>query len=117
VEAEHKKAGGEVATLAAEAMARAEKAASASAEEKEEAVKAAKATADKHKAAEVALAEVTKRLKTLTDAAAPKDILDFVVSEPIQIAVKAAPTAQTAASQPPTAPGTAAAGTAASPRK
>ena len=63
------------------------------------------------------MAEVTKRLKTLTDAAAPKDVLDFIVSEPIQISVKAAPAAQTAASQTPAAPGTAVSGTAASSQK
>jgi hypothetical protein len=116
-EAEQTKSAGEVASLAAEAKAQAEKAAAAPAEGKEEAMKASKAAADKHKAAEVAMAEVSKRLKTLTDAAATKDILDFIVSEPIQIAVKAAPGAQTATSQTPAAPGTAASGAAASPQK
>ncbi|MEI7774058.1 MAG: PPC domain-containing protein [Verrucomicrobiota bacterium] len=113
-EAEQQKAGGEVASLAAEAKGQAEKAAAAPAEGKEEAMKAAKAAADKHKAAEVAMAEVTKRLKTLTDAAATKDVLDFIVSEPIQVSVKAAPAAQTAPAQTPVAPGTAPSGTAAS---
>ena len=63
------------------------------------------------------MAEVTKRLKTLTDAAATKDILDFMVSEPIQISVKPAPAAQTASSQTPVAPGAASSGTAVSPQK
>lgn len=115
-ESEQKKAGEEVASLAAAAKAQAEKAGAASAEEKEEATKAAKAAADKHKAAELAMAEMTKRLKTLQDATATKDILDFVVSEPIHISVKAAPAAQTAATQPPVAPG-APAGTTVSPQK
>ncbi len=117
-EAEQKKVSGEVASLAAEAKAQAEKAAtSAPAEGKEEATKAAKAAAEKHKAAEAAMAEVTKRLKALTDAAATKDILDFIVSEPIQISVKPAPAAQTASSQTPVAPGAASSGTAVSPQK
>ena len=116
-EAEHKKAGGEVATLAGEAKVQAEKAAAVPAEAKEEALKVAKAAADKHKAAEVALAEVTKRLKAVTDAAATKDVLDFIVSEPIQISVKAAPATQTSTSQAPAAPGTAGSATAASPQK
>jgi hypothetical protein len=116
-EAEHKKAGGEVATLAGEAKVQAEKAAAVPVEAKDEALKVAKAAADKHKAAEVALAEVTKRLKAVTDAAATKDVLDFIVSEPIQISVKAAPAAQTSTSQAPAAPGTAGSATAASPQK
>lgn len=106
-EAEQEKARGEVANLAAEAKSQTEKATAAPAEGKEEAVKAAKAAADKHKAAEVAMTEMAKRLKTLTDAAASKDVLDFIVSEPIHVSVKAAPAAQTAASQTPAAPGTA----------
>jgi hypothetical protein len=40
--------------------------------------------------AEVAMADATKLLKTLTAAAAPKDIIDILVSEPIRISVKAA---------------------------
>ena len=112
-EAEQKKAATEVTSLTAEAKAQAEKAAAAPAEGKEEALKAAKAATDKQKAAEVAMADVTKRLKTLTDAAAPKDVLDFIVSEPIQVSVKAAPATQTAASQTPPAPGTSPSGTAA----
>ena len=116
-EDEQKKAGEEVASLAAAAKAQTEKAGAASAEQKDEATKVAKAATDKHKAAEVALAEVTKRLKTLTDAAAPKDILDFIVSEPIPISVKAAPSVQAATPKTPTAPGTAPAATTVSSKK
>jgi hypothetical protein len=109
-EAEHKKATEEVASLAAAAKAHADKATAAQPEQKEEAAKAAKTAAEKHKAAETALAEVNKRLKTVTDAAAPKDILDFVVSEPIRVSVKPAPAA-------PAAPATAAAGSTAPAQK
>jgi hypothetical protein len=47
--------------------------------------------------AEVAMADATKLLKTLTAAAAPKDIIDILVSEPIRISVKAAQVASAAA--------------------
>jgi hypothetical protein len=92
-EEEQKKASEEVTTLTATAKALAEKAAAAPAQEKAEAMNATKVATQKQKAAEVALAEVTKRVKALTEAAGPKDILDFVVSEPIRISVKAAPVA------------------------
>jgi hypothetical protein len=103
-EAEQKKAAEEVASLAAAAKAHADKATAAPPEQKEEATKAAKAAADKHKAAETALADVNKRLKTVTDAAAPKDVLDFVVSEPVRISVKPAPAATATATTGSTAP-------------
>jgi len=89
-EEEQKKAGEEVTALTATAKAMAEKVSSASAEEKAEATNAAKSAVAKQKLAETALAEATKRLKTATDAAAPKDILDIFASEPIRISVKAA---------------------------
>ena len=89
-EEEQKKAGEEVTALTATAKAMAEKVSGASAEEKVEATNAAKSAVAKQKLAETALAEATKRLKTATDAAAPKDILDIFVSEPIRISVKAA---------------------------
>ena len=93
-EEQQKRATEEVAALAAAAKAQSEKAGTAPAEEKEEATKAAKAATEKHKTAEAALAESAKRLKTLTDAAATKDILDFIVSDPIRVSVKTAPVAQ-----------------------
>jgi hypothetical protein len=103
-EEQQKQATEEVAALAAAAKSQTEKAGAAAAEEKETAAKAAKAASEKHKTAESALAESAKRLKALTDAAATKDILDFFVSDPIQISVKTAPVAQAPS---PTTPGAA----------
>ena len=116
-EAEQKKATEEVASLAATAKAQTDKAGAAPQETKEEATKEAKAAVVKHKAAETALAEVNKRVKTFTDAAAPKDILDFVVSEPVRISVKPAPAAQPAAPQAPAATATAPSASTASSQK
>lgn len=93
-EEQQKRATEEVAALAAAAKAQNEKAGTALAEEKGEATKAAKAATEKHKTAEAALAESAKRLKALTDAAVTKDILDFIVSDPIRVSVKTAPVAQ-----------------------
>ena len=92
-EEERKKAGDEVASLTAVAKALTEKAAKAPDAEKAEAGNAAKVATEKQKSAEAALAEATKHVKAMTDAAVPKDILDFLVSEPIRISVKAAPAA------------------------
>ena len=92
-EEERKKAGEEVASLTAAAKALTEKAAKAPDAEKAEAGDAAKVATEKQKSAEAVLAEATKHVKAMTDAAAPKDILDFLVSEPIRISVKAAPAA------------------------
>jgi hypothetical protein len=39
----------------------------------------------------------------MTEAAAPRDILDFLVSEPIRVSVKAAPAAAPPAAAPPAA--------------
>ncbi len=50
---------------------------------------AAKKAAEKQKAAEAAMAEVAKRMKSVTAAAAPKDTVDIVVSQPIRISVEA----------------------------
>lgn len=77
----------------------ADKAVAAPAAEKADALNAAKIAAERQKSAEAALAEATKRLKAATDAAVPKDILDFLVSEPIRISVKAAPAASPPAKQ------------------
>ena len=90
---EQKKFSEEFAALTAAAKDLGEKVSVAPAEEKAEAINAAKVATQKQKAAEAALAEATKRLKALGDAAGPKDILDLTVSEPIRISVKAPPTA------------------------
>jgi hypothetical protein len=103
-EEQQRRATEEVAVLAAAAKAQNEKAGTALAEEKGEATKAAKAATEKHKTAEAALAESAKRLKALTDAAVTKDILDFIVSDPIRVSVKTAPVAQAPS---PTTPGAA----------
>ena len=116
-ESEQKEAGEELNSLATAAKVLAEKAAAAPADEKEEATKAAKRASVKHKAAEAALGETAKRVKTLTDATAPKDILDFVVSEPIRISVKPAPVAQASPSIAPAAPPAATQGSAATQNK
>jgi hypothetical protein len=92
-EEEQKRASLEVATLTAAAKDLAEKAAKAPAAEKAEAGKAATSAAGKQKTAEAALAEANKHVKAMTEAATPKDILDFLVSEPIRISVKAVPPA------------------------
>jgi hypothetical protein len=92
-EEEQKRAQNEAADLAKAAKLLAEKADAALPEEKEEAKKAAKTAAEKQKAAEVVLARMNSRLKGLTDAAAAKDMLDFFVTEPVLVSVKAAPPA------------------------
>lgn len=84
----------EVAALTAAAKALAEQAAKAPDVEKAEAGKAAASALEKQKSAEAALARATAHVKAMTAAAAPKDILDFLVSEPIRISVKAAPAAK-----------------------
>jgi hypothetical protein len=92
-EAAQKKASQDVASLTAAAKDLAEKAAKAPDAEKAEAGSVAKVAAEKQKSAEAALAEANRHLKAMTEAAAPKDILDFLVSEPIRVSVKAAPAA------------------------
>jgi hypothetical protein len=92
-EAAQKKASQDVAALTAAAKDLAEKAAKAPDAEKAEAGSVAKVAAEKQKSAEAALAEANRHLKAMTEAAAPKDILDFLVSEPIRVSVKAAPAA------------------------
>jgi hypothetical protein len=49
-----------------------------------------KAAGEKMKAMEAAKADVVKRMKSVSDVAAPKEIVDIVVSEPIRVRVKAA---------------------------
>lgn len=50
----------------------------------------AKAAGEKMKAMEAAKADVLKRMKSVSEVAAPKEIVDIVVSEPIRVRVKAA---------------------------
>lgn len=51
---------------------------------------AAKIAAEKQKQADAAMAATTKRMKSVTEAAAPKDTVDIFVTEPIRISVKPA---------------------------
>jgi hypothetical protein len=99
-EEEEKKATQEVAALTATAKSLAEKATTAPAGEKAEATKAATAASEKQKLAETAVTGATKRLKTATDAAAQRDILDFLVSKPIRISVKPAASATASVAAP-----------------
>ena len=89
-EAEKKKAEAEAAKVAAAAKKLAEEAASAPTDKKPEVASAAKTAAEKQKLAESEMAKAVKKMKDVTAAAAPKDIVDIVVSKPIQISVKAA---------------------------
>jgi len=95
------RAGAEVAARTAAAKELAAKAAKAPDAEKAEAVKAAQAAAVQQKSAEAALAEATTHAKAMTEAAAARDILDFLVSEPIRVSVKAAPSPAAAAAATP----------------
>ncbi len=76
------------ATASAKELAESVK--SASPEMKGEAEKAAAAALQKQKAAEASKLETAKLLKSATDTAAPKDIADIVVTEPIRLAIKPA---------------------------
>ncbi len=89
-EAEKKKAEAEAAAIAAEAKKLAAVASSAPTDKKSDSANAAKIAADKKKAADAEMAKAVKKMKTVTAAAAPKDIVDIVVSEPIRISVKPA---------------------------
>lgn len=80
------------AALAATAKKLAEEAANAPTDKKSEAANAAKIAAEKQKQAEAATAEAAKRMKTVTNAATPKDTVDIIVSEPIRISIKDTPT-------------------------
>lgn len=89
-EEEQKQAAAEVAELTAQAKQLATDAQAAPADKKAEAESAAKAAAEKQKGAEARKAEADKRLAAANAAAAPTDIADIVVSEPIRIVVKPA---------------------------
>ena len=86
-EAAQKKADAEAAAVAAEAKKLAAEVTAAPAEKRAAVEATAKATEEKLKSAEAAKAEAAKRMKAATDAAAPKDIADIVVSEPIRVRV------------------------------
>lgn len=86
-ETAQKKAEREAAALAEEAKKLAAQVTAAPAEKRAAVETAAKTAAEKLKSAEAAKAEAAKRMKAATDAAAPKDIADIVVSEPIRIRV------------------------------
>ncbi len=86
-EAAQKKADQEAAALAEEAKKLAAEVNAAPAEKRATVENAAKAAGEKLKSAEAAKAEAAKRMKAATDAAAPKDIADIVVSEPIRIRI------------------------------
>lgn len=96
-EEEKKKAEKEAAVMAKNAKKLAGDAAKAPADKKANLANAAKAAAAKQKSAEATMAKAVKRMKTVTAAAAPKDIVDIVVSEPIRISVKAVPAKTVAA--------------------
>ena len=85
-----KKAGQDSLALAETAKKLADEAKAAPAEKKTEADNAAKTAVEKLKAADAMKTEAARRMKTATDAAAPKDTADIVVSEPIRIFVKPA---------------------------
>ena len=86
-EAAQKKAEQEAATLAAEAKKLADAVNTAPAEKRAEAELAAKAAAEKLKAAETAKTAAVNKMKSATATAAPTDIADIVVSEPIRVRV------------------------------
>lgn len=81
-------------SLTAEAQNLAEAAKTAPAEQKADAEKAAQEATAKQKSAAAAVAAADKQLKTATKQAAPKDIVDIVVSSPIAIRVKPADEAE-----------------------
>ena len=80
----------EAVKVAANAKKLAEEAAKAPTDKKSEIAGAAKIAAEKQKLAESEMAKAVKKMKAVTAAAAPKDIVDIVISKPIQISVKAA---------------------------
>ena len=99
-EESQKKAMDDAAAQTAEAQRLANEAAAAPPEKKADADNAAKLALEKQKQAEAALAETGKRLKAATDAAAPVDMAEIFVSEPIRLAIKAAEVANTAPPAP-----------------
>ena len=87
-QAAHQKAEEERIAVEALAAKLAEEAKSAPADKKSEADQAAEAAQAKQKAAISAVAMAAEQLKKATEIAAPTDLVDIVVSEPIAIRVK-----------------------------
>ena len=87
-EAEKEKAEAEAAAIAADAKKLAEEAAKAPTDKKTQTAIEAKTAAEKQKLAEAEMAKALKKMNAVTAAAAPKDIVDIVVSKPIRISVK-----------------------------
>lgn len=81
------KADQELKAIESELKTLTEAAKAAATENKGEADKAVEAVAARQKAAVAALAAATDRVKKATDTAAPRDIVDIVVSEPVAIRV------------------------------
>lgn len=94
-----KDAKAEATAAAEEAKKLAAEVASAPEEKKAEATAASEAAAAKQKAAEKVLADATAKLKAVTAAAKPKDIVDIYVSKPIRILVKPEPAKTAAATE------------------
>jgi hypothetical protein len=86
-EEEEKKAEQEAFALAAAAKKLEEEAKAAPADKKTDAENAAKAMVKKQKTAEAVKVAAVNRMKSASAMAAPKDIVDIVVSEPIRIRV------------------------------
>lgn len=86
-EAAQKKAEQEAATLATEAKKLADAVTTTPAEKRAEAELAAKAADEKLKAAEAAKTAAVNKVKAVTAEAAPKDIADILVSDPIRVRV------------------------------
>lgn len=99
-EESQKKAMDDATAQSAEAQRLANEAAAAPPENKADADNAAKFALEKQKQAEASLAEAGKRLKAVTDAAAPVDTAEIFVSEPIRLAIKAAEVANTTSPPP-----------------
>jgi len=85
-----RKAEQELMAVEAELKKLTDEAQAAPPERKPEVTKALEATASRQKTAAAVLVAATDRLKKATDAAAPKDIVDIVVSDPIAIRVQPA---------------------------
>lgn len=86
-EEEQKKTEREAIAIVEAAKKLAEEAKAAPPAKKTEAENTAKAAVGKQKSAEAAKADAARRMKAATEAAAPKDIVDIVVAEPIRILV------------------------------
>ena len=87
-QAEQEKAEAEAAVVAAKAEKLAEEAAKAPTDKKAQMASDAKTAAGEQKVAEAEMAKAVKKMKTVTAAAAPKDIVDIIVSKPVRILVK-----------------------------